>query len=309
MSNHRQNPEMPLNSEQEALLLKLPHAQRERLAFIDFSLEFIGEISRAELIGEFQVGSAAATRDFAAYKELAKDNMHLVHQTKSYHRTEVFIPLFAHDPETVLTSMAQESGAGASQGHQHNAVCFDAVRLVSPKRAIISSLMRAIHSKKAVDCCYVSMSSGQGERVIVPHSIVHNGHRWHVRAFDRGHGEFRDFVCTRFLKAEVIDESTEVSEQREFDKQWNRIVDLELIAHPELAVPQAVELDYEMTDGKLTLEVRAALAGYLLRQWNVDCSEKHMLSSDVHQLALANPQTLYGVTNLAIAPGVEESMI
>ena len=40
----------------------LSYAQRERLAFIDFSLNYFGEISRSDLNNQFQTGLAAATR-------------------------------------------------------------------------------------------------------------------------------------------------------------------------------------------------------------------------------------------------------
>jgi len=45
------------------------------------------------------------------------------------------------------------------------------------------------------------------------------------------------------------------------------------------------------------------MAGYLLRRWNVDCTEQGTLSGAEYQLYLRNRQTLYGAENLAIAPG------
>ncbi len=45
-------------------------AQRERLAFIDFALYFLGELTRKDLIDRFAVGHAATTRDFAYTKRL-----------------------------------------------------------------------------------------------------------------------------------------------------------------------------------------------------------------------------------------------
>jgi hypothetical protein len=53
--------------------------------------------------------------------------------------------------------------------------------------------------------------------------------------------------------------------------------------------------------------VRAALAGYLLRRWNVDCTENHSLRGSEFHLWLRNRQALYGVTNLVLAPGYEQS--
>ena len=45
----------------------LPHAQKERLAFIDFSLQYFGHISRTELIARFRTGLALPLDDFAHF--------------------------------------------------------------------------------------------------------------------------------------------------------------------------------------------------------------------------------------------------
>ena len=131
-------------------LTELNHSQRERLAFIDFSLQYFGHVSRNDLIQRFKTGLAASTRDFSAYKELAPDNLVLVHQTKSYHRTSDFKPVFNHDPEVILTSLSRGFGNGISSGIQPSEQCFDAVRLVHPKADVIAALMRAIHNKQPI---------------------------------------------------------------------------------------------------------------------------------------------------------------
>ncbi|MDO6687206.1 MULTISPECIES: WYL domain-containing protein [unclassified Agarivorans] len=284
-------------------LKDLSHGQRSRLAFIDFSLEYFGEVSRADLISRFQTGLAAATRDLSSYKQFAPNNAFLDHKARRYLRRDQFSPLFSHNPEAILTGLSHGFGDGLSFPLEPSDTCFDAVRLVHPKAEFIAAIMRAIHHRVPLQCLYLSVSSGESSREIVPHSLVNNGHRWHVRAFDRVSGSFRDFVCTRFTQLAVLDQSIETLEAREYDKQWNHIVELELIAHPSLVHPQAIELDYAMHNGLLTLEVRAALAGYLLRQWNVDCSTAHSLSGGEYQLALKDCSVLKGVAGLAIAPG------
>jgi hypothetical protein len=49
--------------------------------------------------------------------------------------------------------------------------------------------------------------------------------------------------------------------------------------------------------------VRAAVAGYLLRRWNVDCSESNKLIGAEYHLALQNRLALESVDNLMLAPG------
>jgi len=67
--------------------------------------------------------------------------------------------------------------------------------------------------------------------------------------------------------------------------------------------PDTIEADYGMQGGVLRTRVRAALAGYLLRQWNVDCTESHSLKGAEYHLWLRNYLSLVDVTNLSLAPG------
>ncbi|MBT9100246.1 hypothetical protein KFZ76_21335 [Methylovulum psychrotolerans] len=47
----------------------LSRAQRERLAYIEFRLYFLGEARRQDLIQRFGIAPAVATRDFAQYRD------------------------------------------------------------------------------------------------------------------------------------------------------------------------------------------------------------------------------------------------
>ena len=296
----------------------LTHAQKERLAFIDFSLQYFGQVARADLIQRFKTGLAACTRDLAAYRELAPQNLKLSHHTKSYHRTDSFQPIFEHNPEAILTGLCRGFGDGLSNGIQASEHCLDATRLVHPKSETIAAIMRAINNQQAISCEYTSLSSGLSKRELVPHTIVNNGHRWHVRAYDRRSKEFRDFVCTRIQNVSNIYQThaqlTELNpikistnELKAADQQWNHIVGVVLKPHPSIEYPQAIELDYGMEKGELVLEYRTALLGYLLRQWNVDCTEKATLIGNEYQLWLSNvshvKKELKGITDLVIAPG------
>lgn len=282
---------------------KLSHAQKQRLAFIDFSLQYFGQVSRQDLIKKFATGLAAATRDFASYREFAPDNMALVHQTKSYHRKPEFKALFQHEPEGILHGLAKGFGDGLSQPISPSEICIDAVQLIHPDTEIIAALMRAIQSKRALKIKYVSVSSGEREREIVPHALVNNGQRWHVRAFDRTHEVFTDFVVTRIKAISSASSEPKFNETQVKDSQWDNMITLNLVPHPSLGHPEAIALDYQMQDNKLEVVTRAALAGYLLRQWSVDCSAKHQISSGVCQLALSNLDVLSQVEHLTIVPG------
>jgi hypothetical protein len=292
----------PLNNSHGALSA-LAHGQKERLAFIDFNLQYFGHVTRSDLIQRFATGLAASTRDFSTYKTLAPNNLILLHQTKNYHRTEAFQPLFEHDPEVILASLSRGFGNGISTGVQPSEQCFDAVRLIHPTSSVISGLMRAIHNKQAIKCGYVSVSSGETERALVPHSIVNNGHRWHVRAYDRQHNEFRDFVCTRFSFVQPMPAAVHVHEASHYDQQWQKIVEMVLVVHPSISQPQAIEMDYAMQEGKVVLHLRAAIAAYVLRQWQVDCSSTQDNRTAGCQLALANLAVLDHIDNRSLVIG------
>ena len=150
----------------------------------------------------------------------------------------------------------------------------------------------------------MSLSSGRTSRQIVPHALVDNGQRWHVRAYDRANARFSDFVITRISKAMVLDgDETSDDERAVADEQWNRMVELTLVPHPQLTHKGPVEADYDMRNGTLSVTCRAAVADYALRRWGVDCSEGYYLDPAEYQLALGNRGALAQTDSAAIAPG------
>ncbi len=79
----------------------LSHAQRERLAYIDFRLYFIGEVGRRDLANRFGVAPAAATRDLALYREVAPQNIEFDGSSKIYPIGLALSPLFDHAAQRV----------------------------------------------------------------------------------------------------------------------------------------------------------------------------------------------------------------
>lgn len=284
-------------------LTNINYAQRERLAFIDFCLQFFGQISRADLVNHFKTGLASCSRDLTLYRELAPDNLTLKHETKQYYRTSEFTPVFEHNPEATLNSLCRGFGDGFSNGITPSDVCIDATRLIHPSSDVIAIIMRAINNRQAISCDYVSLSSGETKRTIVPHSLANNGQRWHVRAFDKKNKAFRDFVCTRLQNVTEIEKPIATIQGKEFDKQWNSIHKITLVPHPSIKHFKAIELDYAMVGGKIELNVRKALLGCLMRQWNVDCSANASLTGGEHHLWLSNVNELESLASMTIAPG------
>lgn len=287
-------------------LQNLSQAQRERLAFIEFRLYFLGEARRQDLNQRFGVAPAVATRDFAQYRELFPSNISFDGKTKSYVIGNDFSPVFNHVPERVLTALSQGFGDGGSCVGSAMLTCELPLVLSHPSMAILAPITRAIHKQKTVSLQYKSHTSGASEREIVPFALVNDGLRWHTRAFDRKSKEFRDFVITRIETAMVIEDNPVLTQElSSADIQWNRIVELDLVPHPNQKHPEIIEGDYGMTNGVLHIKVRAAIAGYTLRQWLVDCSSKHTLKGNEYRLWLKNHLALYDVASALFAPGYE----
>lgn len=285
----------------------LSHTQRERLAYIDFRLYFFGEIGRPDLSSRFGVAPAGATRDLALYREIAPQNIEFDGSSKIYRIGKGFAPLFEHASQRVLSALALGFGDGVNRESHTLLPCESPAVLSSPKMEVLAPICRAIHAKGLVAIRYYSVSSGESERVIVPFALVDSGLRWHVRAFDRKTGEFRDFVITRIEAPRTIDEEPMAGERRDDDIQWTRIVEVELVPHPDQPGPEITARDYSFTDGVLALKLRAATAGYMLRRWSVDCSPDHRLRGPEFRLWLKDHLALYGVKNALLAPGYATS--
>jgi WYL domain len=283
----------------------LSQTQRMRLAYIDFRLYFFGEIGRPDLCGRFGVAPAGATRDLALYREIAPQNIEFDGSNKIYRIGKDFVPLFEHASQRVLTALALGFGDGVNGESQPLLPCESPAALSNPNMEVLAPICRAIHAKCAVSIRYHSMSSGVSERVIVPFALVDTGLRWHVRAFDRKSGEFRDFVVTRIEAPTLLDEKPSANESPDNDIQWTRIVELDFVPHPRLSRPEIVRMDYGMKDGSIRMRVRAAVAGYMLLRWSVDASPEHSLKEEQYRLWLSDPLTLYGVANANLAPGYQ----
>ncbi|MGD8174931.1 helix-turn-helix transcriptional regulator [Marinimicrobium sp. C6131] len=285
-------------------LADLTQPQRDRLAFVELRLRFVGEMRRQDSVARFGIQSAAASRDLALYRDLAPNNIKYDSKGKSYILGAGFRPVFDFPPERVLSWLTQGFGDG------------EPVRLKawvaseSPSRAtpidldVLASVTRAIYQECPLGIEHHSISSGRSEREIVPFALIDNGFCWLVRAFDRRTNEFRDFALSRIrqpvvLKGQIV-APHEASNQ---DIQWARTVELELVPHPDQPRPEITEMDFGMRGGVLRIKLRAATAGYILRQLNVDCSPDHSLRSKEFRLWLKDYQPLCGVQNALVAPG------
>jgi hypothetical protein len=291
--------------------------QKERLAFIESHVRFFGTITRAQILSRFEVGGSCATRDLALYQRLAPDNLIFDQVKKVYVIAPSFQPLFPIDPQIVYTWLAHDITIFRQETYKPPFPVISAYPPPAPSLDILAVITRAIAHHRTLAVTYHSLSRGLSSREVVPLALASNGFRYHCRVYDRDSQSFRDFVLSRFVTAVSLDDPPGPEECLAEDSQWQRLVDLELVPHPDnIAYPETIAVEYGMIT-KLTdqndhstesyyvirYKVRAALAGYLLRHWNVDCSPDHTLRGAEYQLWLSNPQTLYGVENALLSPG------
>lgn len=283
----------------------LSFSVRERLQYIEFLLQFRGWLARADLVEKFSMSAPAATRDFRKYKDLAPENLDFDDSQKKYVIEEkTFRPLFPlkiHEALGRLRSPAIAESLGLDQNDSFTVP----PRLSFPKLEVLMPLTRAILNSNAISINYLSVKNGESKRIIAPHSLVDNGLRLHVRAYDFKRGKFCDFVLSRVIDIESTGELVSPSLTRAGDHQWNRFIRLELVPHPNatnVENPKTIEHDFDMQNGHKVIHVRAAVAGYWLRLWNVDCTKEASLEGHVYQLWLRNHETLYDVDSALLAP-------
>lgn len=285
---------------------ELSQSQRERIAYLELKAYFAGELRRADIEERFGVKPAAATRDLTAYRQLAPANLSYDVLARCYRPAINFKPVFEFSPDRVLAWLLHGFGDGLDLKLRKAAPCEGPGNLVRPDLGILATVTRAMCAKSALKVTYLSLSSGAASRDLVPVALADNGLRWHMRAFDRNNQRFGDFVLSRITTAKQLDGPVEAQELLLADEQWARIVDMEVVPHPGVRCAEAIEADYAMEDGVLRLRARAALAGYVLRRWSIDCTPDHSLDPAAHHLWLRNPQTLYGVQSAVFAPGAKE---
>ena len=291
------------------LMPELNQSQRNRIIFIDFYLCFLGKINRKDLMQAFQISPAVATRDFALYCSSFSKNLRFDTKSKFYLSTEDFEPQFSHSFENAIKILNGSLIFDIDSQHQP-LLPFDLPPvLINPDVLIFSKISKALSLKKPLKISYHSISSGLSEKVIVPLALVNDGFRWHLRAFDRTKNRFADFVLTRIIQANILlAENIEENETINNDIDWNRIVKIELVPHPNHdEAKKVIEMDFGMTNGKLELALRASNIGYVLQQWRVDCSSDHHIDDPAFRLWLLDNLVLYGINNAEhLAPAFDK---
>ncbi len=285
-------------AENVKMLHEIKFVTRQRLQFIEIMAYYCGSISRSVLAKAYGISDPAATKDLKLYNELAPGNLEYNPSLFSFVPCVNFDEVFADlNPKHILPMFAQNllstdnpSADAAIYGITAESLPFP-VRL--PDKSVLAPLINAMKNERQLKVIYHSLSQSLNDtteksRIIEPHALVNNGLRWHVRAYDHEHYDFRDFVLSRFSQTELLNEAAE-SNQR-YDDDWNEFITLKLLAHPGLGEKQkrALSYDYDMKNSIIEIQVRRSLLGYLLQQMKVDTSHDASLNPSAYQLVVAN---------------------
>lgn len=246
-----------------------------RFRLIEIIALWEGRITTTHLINSFGIARQQASKNINYYlTHIAPNNLVYDATLRGYKPTSQFSPkLTEGKAEEYLQALV--SNKSLSHRFYVNLDLTNIEQLQAPLRQvqpdILRTLVQAIRNNQKVDIGYVSLFSPDEEsRIIAPHSLTCTPLRWHVRAYCEKNQGFRDFVLNRFRSVYAIEGSS--SMKQEHDALWNKSVAVEIHPDPRLSDYQKsiIEHDYNMENGKTTLNTRAALIPYLLQTLNID---------------------------------------
>lgn len=277
----------------------------KRFEFIEWRAYWVGRINRSDLEKQFQISTPQASADFSRYQSAAPGNIEYNATEKSYVVAEDFRPKFLKlSPERFLLQVH----ALHTEAIQKTDTWFDQIPPVDttpiivrgPEAYTLRAILRAIEMRGAIEIYYRSLTR-VGNRHICPHALAHDGHRWHVRALSTEHAEYRDYVLGRILS---VSAPSECKADPADDIEWDTIIPLKLVAHPQLDALQraTIEHDYRFKDGELVVPIRLALAFYFIKRNNLDLRDGQ-ITPERAQLFLRN----YEEVEAALTRAKEES--
>ncbi|NWG39999.1 MAG: WYL domain-containing protein [Hydrogenophilaceae bacterium] len=283
----------------EKMMLDLKWATLQRLKFIEIMSWYAGVVTRSDLARAFGMSDPAATKDIKLYNELAPGNLIYSQAVFGFVPTGHFSPAFANlEPAAVLPVLAANLATmGGPYGDTRiYGLALESLPLPSrlPGRQVLAQITRAMRGQKKLKVSYRSLSGrdSQDQRILEPHTLVDTGNRWHVRAYSEATCDFRDFVLSRFIEAECLDEYAVSSV--EYDEDWVETLPLKLGPHRLLSAKKRENLliDYGAVNGVIEIEARRALIGYVLQRLNVDTSLAGTKNPDAYPLMLLNREEI-----------------
>jgi len=254
---------------------KIRWSVERRLEFIEFRLFWEKKVNRSDLVDFFGISIPQASADLGRYQEVASQNLVYDNRAKSYLAAPEFQPVLLElDAQRYLAQLRlmangilpkEESWLGSVPPY---ATIPSIARRVDPEK--LRKVLDVIRTGSAMHVEYQSLSRPDPLwRWLTPHALAFDGFRWHVRAWCHTRQNFQDFVFARML---AIGESRPDQIDADRDMEWKRFVTMRIGPHPELveAARKAIELDYGMQYGELSVQTQVCLSFYLERRLGLD---------------------------------------
>ncbi|MEP5764953.1 MAG: WYL domain-containing protein [Halieaceae bacterium] len=249
-----------------------------RYRYIEIIALWEGRLTTRHLCETFGIGRQQASKDINNYlREVGPANLDYDKHLKGYKPAPSFAPVVTHGvADEYLHLMARNNElTNMFESLELQAANIEVLtvplRDISPE--VLRPMVQAARQQRRLEVDYVSIQNPDRDgRVIVPHTIIHTGLRWHVRAWCEKNQDYRDFVLSRFRgEADIMDASEHGVKD---DHRWNEPVNIRVVPDSRLAPEQrdVVAQDYGMTDGALEIETRAALVQYALQALRIDTS-------------------------------------
>jgi predicted DNA-binding transcriptional regulator YafY len=268
-----------------------------RYRYIEIIALWEGRLTTRHLCETFGIGRQQASKDINAYlREVAPHNLVYDKHIKGYVPAADFTPRVTAGLADEYLQLAARNNELANVfeslrlGTRSVEVLSVPVRDVEP--ATLRPILQAARQHQRIDVDYVSITQPDREgRIIVPHTLVYTGLRWHVRAWCEKNQGYRDFVLSRFRgEPEPMDLSTHDGGD---DHGWHTRVPLRLVPDPRLDAAQraVVEADYGMTGGELVIETRGCLLPYVLQRLQLRPGETRS-NPAAQQIAIGNRELI-----------------
>lgn len=257
-------------------------SQAERLAYIDLKIRYLGDVARADIMSEFKIASAAASKDLNLYRELKPLNSEIDTKSKrTVLKEDTYTPLIHIEVQTAL-NLLQHGFCRTELMTKRPMLLVDTVdpsyqpdRL---KEEQVSTITKAIYKNCGIKCRYGSKSGDHHCRLLFPTALFMDRNNWYFRAYDRNEittskSGFKNFKLSRIFDVSLEQGlSPAINERMLSDLDWN--TDVTFIVKFKDNLPQTeideISREFCINDKIHSITCRAALACYIKQNWRID---------------------------------------